>query len=321
MINELIIRKLVDYILLNACSVSSSGLYNGKAGMALALFETARYLQDEYIEEQALNLLQEALLSKTDDIGFENGLSGIGYVLLYLIENDFIDADFEEIFGEKFKKIISCFENFINNPNFLLNAIKMNYFFSSVKSYSSQDQGKGIDQIIKSIFETNELYLINQFLNFKDINYINNKNKVLDRIETYLKVVYECNYTEYSYVVLQNYAEIYRNGRIISSYRIAYYLEKLDIEGKFIDIINDNKKYSESNIMERITLKNNIDLANIIGDDNLINVLTLKNRSEFEKLIFELIPHDAFKAGYEQGISRLIIYIVKYLDNYKIKFI
>ena len=33
MIKEETIRKLVDYILLNACSVNSSGLYNGKAGM------------------------------------------------------------------------------------------------------------------------------------------------------------------------------------------------------------------------------------------------------------------------------------------------
>ena len=90
MINETKIRKLIDYTLLNACSINSSGLYNGKAGIALALFEVARYLQDEYIEEQAFDLLQEALVSKTEDISFENGLSGIGYVLLYLIENEWL---------------------------------------------------------------------------------------------------------------------------------------------------------------------------------------------------------------------------------------
>lgn len=35
------VRRLVDYVLLNSCSVNSSGLYNGKAGMALALFEVS----------------------------------------------------------------------------------------------------------------------------------------------------------------------------------------------------------------------------------------------------------------------------------------
>ena len=53
MINETTIRKIVDNILLNASSVNSSGLYNGKAGMALALFEAARYLKDDGIEEKA----------------------------------------------------------------------------------------------------------------------------------------------------------------------------------------------------------------------------------------------------------------------------
>lgn len=44
MINEATIRKIVDYMLLNACSINSSGLYSGKAGIALTLFEVARYL-------------------------------------------------------------------------------------------------------------------------------------------------------------------------------------------------------------------------------------------------------------------------------------
>lgn len=170
MVNEGIIRKIVDYILLNACSVNSSGLYNGKAGIAWALFETARFLQDEYIEEQAFELLKEALISKTDDMGFENGLSGIGYVLLYLIKNDFIDADFDELFDEQYEKILSGFEKVKENPNATLNAIYLNNFLNAAKPYRSLD--KRINEVMKSIFETNELYLAIQFFDFKDIHYI-----------------------------------------------------------------------------------------------------------------------------------------------------
>lgn len=86
--------------------------------MALALFEVSRYLQDEYIEEQAFDLLQEALLSKSEDISFENGLSGIGYVLIYLLENKFIEGDFEELFESKLEKIfvkLEKIENFLSN--------------------------------------------------------------------------------------------------------------------------------------------------------------------------------------------------------------
>lgn len=87
-INEALIKKAAEHVMLNSCSVSSSGLFNGKAGMSLALFEVARFLEDEYIEDQALQTLQESLLTKTNDPGFENGLSGIGYVLLYLTKTN-----------------------------------------------------------------------------------------------------------------------------------------------------------------------------------------------------------------------------------------
>ena len=52
-INEALIKKAAEHVMLNSCSVSSSGLFNGKAGMSLALFEVARFLEDEYIEDQA----------------------------------------------------------------------------------------------------------------------------------------------------------------------------------------------------------------------------------------------------------------------------
>ena len=101
-----VVRKLCDYILLNAYSVNSTGLYNGKAGFALCLFDVAYKLHDEYLEEQAYELLQEALLSRNEDISFENGLSGIGYVLLYLMRQQYVEADFEEVFGTILNRIV-----------------------------------------------------------------------------------------------------------------------------------------------------------------------------------------------------------------------
>lgn len=64
MISDTTIRKLVDYISLNACSVNSSGLYNGTSGISLALFETAKCLQDTEIEDKAFSLFQESLIRK-----------------------------------------------------------------------------------------------------------------------------------------------------------------------------------------------------------------------------------------------------------------
>ncbi|GHT15813.1 hypothetical protein FACS189426_23620 [Bacteroidia bacterium] len=44
------IQKLVEYIILNAYSVKSIGLYNGKVDLSLCLFEVTRHLNDESVE-------------------------------------------------------------------------------------------------------------------------------------------------------------------------------------------------------------------------------------------------------------------------------
>ena len=306
-INKDIILNLVNYLLLNACSINSSGLYNGKAGIAWALFETARFLQDEYIEEQAFELLQEALISKTDDIGFENGLSGIGYVLLYLIKNDFIDADFDELFDEQYEKILTGFEKEKENPNALLNSIQINYFLDAAKQYRTTDER--INEATKSIFEENERYLAIQFFNFKNINYINNKTTVLSKFETYLKVVYECGYGDYSQVVLDDYAELYKSGRVKSSCRAAYYLKKIDKNGKYNDIITDNMRFATPDNIKNLSLRSHIELSQLTGNDKCLNSLLTKKEEELEETIFGLIPSDAFTAGYEHGLSKLLIYL------------
>lgn len=131
-INEALIKKAAEHVMLNSCSVSSSGLFKGKAGMSLALFEVARFLEDEYIEDQALQTLQESLLTKTNDPGFENGLSGIGYVLLYLTKNKLVEADFDELFGDKLQFIYEhadklC-DDFITNGVLPMCDMRMIYF-------------------------------------------------------------------------------------------------------------------------------------------------------------------------------------------------
>lgn len=102
---ETLIRKISDFVLLNAYSTESSGFYNGKAGISLALFEVSRLLKDEYLEEHAFELLQEALLYKGDDMSFASGYFGISFVLHYLVENDFVEADIDDLLGEQEQKI------------------------------------------------------------------------------------------------------------------------------------------------------------------------------------------------------------------------
>ena len=235
------IRKLVDYLLLNACSVNSSGLYSGKAGMALALFEAGRYLQDENIDNQAFDLFQEALVTKNEDIGFENGLAGVGYILLYLTENGFVNADFNEIFNDQCEKIIEGFQDIDKMPDRLLISSKVIYFFAELNRTKNEDTR--IKSIIEKIFQGIELYLSMQFFDWNNLLYINSKSDVLKMYETYLQLVDYSGYKYFSRSLLDSYAELYRNNRIASSLPIGYYLRNIVAKNNpagYEDVINNN---------------------------------------------------------------------------------
>ncbi|GHV41028.1 hypothetical protein FACS1894179_08510 [Bacteroidia bacterium] len=98
--------KLKEILLLNAYTVESLGYLNGKAGTALTLFELARYLNDDSIENHAFDLLQETLAYDITDNEFSNGKAGIAYVVHYLIKNRFLDADYLELYGKQQEGII-----------------------------------------------------------------------------------------------------------------------------------------------------------------------------------------------------------------------
>lgn len=320
MTKECAIQKVVAYLLRNVESVISTGLYNGKAGLSLALFTAADYLQDEQLENRAYRLLQESLIVKNSDLSFENGLAGIGYSLLYLIENKYLEADFDEIFGIQYETFIKVFETIEKDPLMLVNSLRVIYFLSKV-SHIKNDVTK-INEIIKKISEGLELFLVVQFQDFYDIHYINSKTDVLNIYQTYLKLIDYSGYTHFSQVLLEDYAALYRKGRIISSLETGFYLrkiaEKYNIKG-YDDIINENINNGIINIHAyTFSLKERIDLAKIIGDigyndvkkqDILPNIENLQKEKEIRNLV-RTIDEKSFPFGYEAGLGRLLIYSV-----------
>ena len=99
------LRLLSDFIRLNICGLQSASFDTGKAGVAVALFETARALQDKAMEDEAYDLLCEALLSKHTGLGMKDGWAGIGFVLWYLIRYRFVEADFNELFADQLQAL------------------------------------------------------------------------------------------------------------------------------------------------------------------------------------------------------------------------
>lgn len=103
------VRLLADFVMLNSVATDNTSLFYGRAGMSICLFETAYFLNDEYIEEYAFTLLQQSLVNTKRGIRFDVGLSGIGYALNYLIRNKFVDAYFEDLFQDQHRIIVNGF--------------------------------------------------------------------------------------------------------------------------------------------------------------------------------------------------------------------
>jgi hypothetical protein len=106
-----VIKSLADYVIINSVATDSTSFFYGRAGMSLCLFETARFLKDDFIEDYAFALLKQSLLNEKDNIRFDTGLSGIGYAFNYLIRNKFIDSNFIDIFQKQHDIIVRRFLN------------------------------------------------------------------------------------------------------------------------------------------------------------------------------------------------------------------
>lgn len=314
MVRKIDISKLVDQILLNAVSINSSGLYNGKAGLSLALFEASRYSNDENIENEAFLFLQEALVIKSQDYSFENGLSGIGYVLCYLIKNKFIEADFNEIFGKQYEQVIKDIITIRNDPERLLRSLKIIYFLSIVREINGKD--KRINEIIKAVFEGLELYLSLQFYDWNDdIYYVNNKTDVLETYETYLKLLEYSEYSDFSKLLLRDYTDLYRKNKILSSYTVGHYLQRLTTKygiSDYKDVIEFNINNGLKNIyMNALTLKEKIEIMCLIHEDNDI----FNNNEAVETIIknidMKIIPDgQSIPIDYQNGLARYLAFYV-----------
>jgi len=320
MIQKETVRKITGYLLQNSEKTSSTGLYNGKAGLSLSLFIASEFLQDEIIEDTAYELLKKSLVIKNFDTSFENGLAGIGYTLLYLVENKYLEADFNEIFGMQYETLIRSFENIEKDPLRLINSLQAIYFLSKVRSIKKEDVR--IEKIIKKIFEGLELFLTVQFHDFVDIRYINRKTDVLNIYQTYLKLIDYSGYAQFSHALLEDYAALYRKGKIVSSLGTGFYLsriaEKHNLKG-YEDVIHENINHGINNIhICTLSLKERIDLAKIIdaiggkgikGQDLLPDIEDLQKEKALQNLL-KTMDERAFPFGYGAGLGRLLIYCI-----------
>lgn len=324
------ILKLVDYVLLNSCSASSLGLYDGKSGIALTLFEVSRYLQDEYIEELSLMLLQESLLIKSDDISFSNGRSGVGFSLMYLIQHSFVKADFFELFQDNLNRIILKLEQWEAQDKivYLVENMEIVNLLDCIPICISFDRDKR-DYFIRLLFSATQDFLIDQF---NKIHFYSNEyliSNVMNYYSRYLKLINNISKYKPPYSLLINYAKLYHQNRLVSDFSIGHHLNfiipKAGNNEAIKAVAHDNMKYAALNIhLDSITLSEKINLLYLFSFyKNIYNkqillleraLFCFKNEEAFENNLFKDIPSIHPIDSYQFGIPRLLLYWI-YSNN------
>ncbi len=316
------ITKLIDYVLLNSCSVNSTGFYNGKAGISLTLFEVSRCLQSEYIEGQAFNLLQEALLSKNEDISFENGLSGIGFVLIYLLKNKFVDGCFEELFDENLNKIFLQLSEIEENPingRLLLIHLKIVYFLSLLEEYRSSEKSS---HFIRFFSENVNIELERSLANLEKNHDENLKVAFLASFKNYVNITLSYPTLTLSSRLLEGYINLYLNNKIVCDFSIGCCLKKIaDKQNykKLKEVAEQNMFFAHKNIYpDVLSLSQRIDLLHLLHQHEekyAQQIIRLEkdlfdntNEILLEKNLVQYISSNTFMAGYQSGVSRYLLY-------------
>ena len=92
------LQRIANVLLLNASFIDNPGLLNGKMGIAIFFYHYYRYTKNKIYEDYAGELVDEVYeeINTSTPVNFENGLTGIGWGIEYLVRNKFVQADTDE---------------------------------------------------------------------------------------------------------------------------------------------------------------------------------------------------------------------------------
>jgi hypothetical protein len=319
--------KLLDdsgqFVLLNAYAADSSGLYNGKAGLSLVLFELSIATDNDVWGDHAYELISQALITSGKNTSFANGLSGIGYALLYLIDNNFIDADFDGLFGEKRNQITKVLKDEIKKGNYRPLTQEL-FYLNALGRRRNKEEGKLLHTLRKKIIE-GYMERINKARKRENkIHKLQLKRSFLLLLKQYLNTGNPADGALHE--LCRNYAELYDSGLIASDLTVGLYFKKFAKkikEKKLRETAMSNiHKGIENFHVEVFTFEEKIELlfllsfneGSVENSENLISELTssiiaVKGKTT-EQSIADSMPPSVIRYGLGHGASRLLVWLI-----------
>lgn len=315
------IRQFTDYALLNAFSVQSKGLSDGKAGLAVALFEVSRLLRDGYIEDRAFELIQEALLGTPARPDFEHGDAGIGFALVYLLQNGFLEADFEDMFGKRLRRIVSAVERILSEKGSVWHFHPLLFFFSLLDRYKAFPDIKALMCRLDSGLESQ---LTQRMTGGRSLEFSCGLPETLKVFERYLRWKTWDDQAQVDSRLAAGYLALFRSGRIGPDYVTGCYLSVLlhrTLQNILSETADEVCRQGEADLYSPgLTLERHVRVLYLmrrypqwaggtycesLGKDLLTSDLRFQ-----EQILIDKIDPGRWMAGYGSGIARFLLFLV-----------
>lgn len=97
------LEEVNDILMQHASGLTNPGLLNGKMGISLYFFYLAKYTSNpahQNFAETILDEVYEHIQQNKTTCGFADGLAGIAWAIVHLIEKRFVEADADEILSD-----------------------------------------------------------------------------------------------------------------------------------------------------------------------------------------------------------------------------
>ncbi|MCD8178554.1 MAG: hypothetical protein LUE98_14480 [Tannerellaceae bacterium] len=181
--NSALTNAILHQSILNAELVNNNGIYGGKMGKVLFFCYYAKHSNNELYIEFADEILDKVVetLSPLNGIGFAYGLSGIGWGILHLMKNGFIEPD-SSILNDIDKEIMKYDPRRFDDFTFETGLLGIMYYINYRISFSFLFNDKyPFDNIyhldLKTFINSNQNIpqeLINQIKLYFQLSYTNN---------------------------------------------------------------------------------------------------------------------------------------------------
>jgi len=95
------LKRISNTLLINGGFLDNSGLFTGEMGLVLFFFRYGRYTQNELYKEYAFKLIEKIQNSIPVElpISYQQGATGIGSTVEYLIQNGYFEGDSDDMLG------------------------------------------------------------------------------------------------------------------------------------------------------------------------------------------------------------------------------